>query len=269
MSKILQLNECNWARLNNTEFAYVTNGTINRISAMGVEELHAPADAFAKYQERYAVLENLVALSRVADETAQIAEVDQQQDALLVYVMKVIRGARNTPLASKKTAGQALYNALKPYSGVHELPQRQQVQKVQGMLSDLAQPKLAAHIQTLGLTSEVEELTALNAQYTVLIDSRAEVQRINTMENAKAVRQELEALYKEITLTIWAFSIAMPSETLTNFILSMNKLLLDTKTAYNLRTAQSGKKEEDATEDGSESEEAEDSTVHDDASQEA
>ena len=269
MSEILQLNESNLARLNNTEFAYVINGTINRITAMGVEDLHVPAAAFAKYQERYAVLENLVALSRIADETAQIAEVDEQQDALLVYVMKVIRSARNTPLASKKSAGQTLYNALKPYSGIQALPQRQQVQKVQGMLADLAKPEMAAHIQTLGLTSEVEELSVLNSQYSVLIDSRAEVQRINSMENAKAVRQELEALYKEITLTIWAFSIAMPSETLTNFILSMNKLLLDTKTAYNLRTAQTGKKEENATEDGSESEEAEDSTVNDDASQEA
>jgi hypothetical protein len=29
------------------------------------------------------------------------------------------------------------------------------------------------------------------------------------MENAKAVRLEMDELYKEFTLTIWAFSIAM------------------------------------------------------------
>lgn len=271
MSKITEINSTSFlTKLNNTEYAYVANGVINRINAMGVEELHAPAEAFAKFQERYTVLEDLVAKSRIADETAQIAEIDEQQDALLVYLLKAIRNAKSMPLASKKAAGQALYNATKPYIGVHKLPQRQQVQKVQGLLSDLAKPELTVHVNTLGLTSEVEELTALNAQYAILIDTRAEVQRINSMENAKTVRLEMEELFKEITLTIWAFSIAAPAEVLTNFILSLNKLISDAKTAYNQRTAQSGKKDEGATEDDGEPAKPEDSnTTDDEASEEA
>ena len=80
----------------------------------------------------------------------------------------------------------------------------------------------------------------------------------------------MNELYKEITLTIWTFSIAMPSETLANFILSMNKLLSDTKTAYNQRTAPSRKKNESTTEDTGDATEPEDSeTTDDNVSEEA
>jgi hypothetical protein len=141
-----------------TEYAYVANRLISRITAMGVEDLHAPSAAFTKYQERNTVLEDLVAMSRIADETAQIAEIDRQQDELLVYILQMIRSAKNMQLLHSSVGLCRIVERLTCRLLSCKGPQRQQVQKVQGLLTDLAKPELAKHVQTLGLTSEVEEL---------------------------------------------------------------------------------------------------------------
>ena len=53
--------------------------------------------------------------------------------------------------------------------------------------------------------------------------------------------------YDELVSTAWAFSVAVPSDALSGFVASVNKLIADTNTAYNQRMAQR-KKEEEGTE---------------------
>lgn len=182
--------------------------------------------------------------SRISEETAEIAEVDSEEDAIIVYINATIRNAKSSPLSDKKVAGTTLYNATKPYIGIQRLPQRQQVQKVSGLLSDLAKEEVASHLETLGLIEEVERLDTLNARYLSLLTSRADSQIANAVEASKPIRTEMDAQYDEMITTAWAFSIATPSDALTNFIAFLNKLIDDTNTAYNQRMAQSGKKEE-------------------------
>lgn len=100
---------------------------------------------------------------------------------------------------------------------------------------------MAAHLETVGLKEEVESLRKLNARYQTLLESRANSQVANSMEASKSIRTEMDELYDEMITTIFAFSVAVPSETLTEFIVFLNKLVADTTTAYNQRTAQSGK----------------------------
>lgn len=249
MATILALQSTYFPKLNNTEYSYFANQMIARILADGIETLHIPEGMFTAYKAGYDKLVDLVAQSRISEETAEIAAIDAEEDDVIVYLNSAFRTAKSSPVAAKRKAGTALYNATKPYIGIQRLPQRQQVQKVIGLLNDLAKADLAAHIATLGLTQEVESLTALNARYQALLESRANSQIANIMEDSKTVRMEMDAQYNEMATTAFAFSVATPSEALTNFIVFVNKLIDDTNAAYNQRIAQSKKTTEEPTEE--------------------
>lgn len=241
MTTILKPQSISFSRLNNAEYTYFAGQVMNRILTDTAEALHVPAATLAAYKANHERMTEIVAQSRISEETAEIAEVDTEEDAIIVYINATIRNAKSSPISDKKKAGTALYNATKPYIGIQRLPQRQQVQKVSGLLADLAKEDVAVHIETLGLIEEVERLDSLNARYSALLSKRAESQVTNAVEASKPVRTEMDAQYDEMITTAWAFSIAAPSETLTNFIVFVNKLIDDTVTAYNQRTAQSGK----------------------------
>lgn len=241
MATILKPQSISFSRLNNAEYTYFAGQVMNRILTDTAEALHVSATTLAAYKANQEKMVELVAQSRISEETAEIAEVDTEEDAIIVYINATIRNAKSSPISDKKAAGTALYNATKPYIGIQRLPQRQQVQKVSGLLADLAKEDVAVHIETLGLIEEVERLDSLNARYLNLLTKRADSQVANAVEASKPIRTEMDAQYDELITTAWAFSIATPSETLTNFIVFVNKLIDDTVTAYNQRTAQSGK----------------------------
>lgn len=244
MATILNPQSISLSRLNNAEYTYFAGQIVTRILADTAEALHVPAATLAAYKANYEKMVELVAQSRISEETAEIAEVDSEEDAIIVYINATIRNAKSSPLSDKKAAGTALYNVTKPYIGIQRLPQRQQVQKVSGLLSDLAKEEVATYIETLGLVEEIERLDTLNARYLDLLTRRADSQVTNAVESAKPIRTEMDAQYNEMITTAWAFSIATPSDVLTAFIVFLNKLIDDTNTAYNQRMAQSGKKEE-------------------------
>ena len=237
MATILKPQSINLSRLNNAEYTYFAGQIVTRILADTAEALHVPAATLAAYKANYEKMVELVAQSRISEETAEIAEVDSEEDAIIVYINATIRNAKSSPLSDKKAASTALYNVTKPYIGIQRLPQRQQVQKVSGLLSDLAKEEVATYIETLGLVEEIERLDTLNARYLDLLTRRADSQVTNAVESAKPIRTEMDALYDEMITTAWAFSIATPSDVLTAFIVFLNKLIDDTNTAYNQRMA--------------------------------
>lgn len=159
----------------------------------------------------YDKLVELVAQSHISEETAEITAIDAEEDDVIIYLNSAFRTAKSSPVAAKRKAGTAVYNAAKPYIGIQRLPKRQQVQKVVGLLNDLAKADLAAHIATLGLTEEVENLATVNARYQALLESRANSQIANIMEDSKTVRAEMDAQHNEMVTTAFAFSITTPS----------------------------------------------------------
>lgn len=232
-------------RCNNAEYSSVATRFVSRVTATGLETLNVPEEYFTLYQARKAVLTNLISMSRISDETSKINEVEAKIANLLKFIHSVIGSARNTPIAAKQEAGTILYNTTHSYLYTHKLPQQQMLETVNGMLTDLSSSKLEVHIKTLNLETEVETLTLLHAQLTVLLDSRAEVQMVISEENSKIVRQDMDELFEMMMAIIWAYSLTNPSEEIKSFIKSINKVLFDTETAYNQRIAQRGKKEEE------------------------
>lgn len=238
MSNIVKLETINFPRLNNAEFTYFAGQVIAFVETGTVEALHMPEAVFTAFKANHARLVELVNQSRIAGETAKIAETDKQEDDLLSYIFTTVKSGRNHPLESKRNAAQTLYNLLKPYTGVQALAQRQQVQTVDGMLADLKKAEYAASIAAIALGDEVEQLEILNTTYKTLLSSRADTQTANPAESAKPVRTEMYGQYDELVTTAWAFSISSPSDALSAFVTSVNKLIADTQAAYNQRIAQ-------------------------------
>ena len=228
----------NLQKLNNAEFAYFTQQVSNLIHEGTAEKLHVSAATLTAFDANLKLLTDIVAQSRISDETADIVAVDKEADDLITYILSAIRSAKQSPVAAQKAAATTLYNATKPYAGIQQMAQRQEVQQARGLLTDLAKPDLKAHVQTLALQPAVDQLKTTVDRYASLLESRAASQVAADLGAAKPVREKMNDEYDEMTTVAFAFSIAAPATELTTFITKLNKLIDDTNTAYNQSRAQ-------------------------------
>ena len=233
-----KINAISLKKLNNAEYAYFAQQVSNLIHEGTAEKLHVGAATLTAFDANLKLLTDIVAQSRISDETADIVAVDKEADDLITYILSAIRSAKQSPVAAQKAAATTLYNATKPYAGIQQMAQRQEVQQARGLLTDLAKSDLKAHVQTLALHPAVDQLSATITRYASLLESRAASQVAVNLGAAKPVREKMNDEYDEMTTVAFAFSIAAPATELTTFITKLNKLIDDTNTAYNQSRAQ-------------------------------
>ena len=233
-----KINAISLKKLNNAEYAYFAQQVSNLIHEGTAEKLHVSAATLTAFDANLKLLTDIVAQSRISDETADIVAVDKEADDLITYILSAIRSAKQSPVAAQKAAATTLYNATKPYAGIQRMAQRQEVQQARGLLADLAKSDLKAHVQTLALHPAVDQLSATITRYASLLESRAASQVAVNLGAAKPVREKMNDEYDEMTTVAFAFSIAAPATELTTFITKLNKLIDDTNTAYNQSRAQ-------------------------------
>ena len=228
-----KINAISLKKLNNAEYAYFAQQVSNLIHEGTAEKLHVSAATLTAFDANLKLLTDIVAQSRISDETADIVAVDKEADDLITYILSAIRSAKQSPVAAQKAAATTLYNATKPYAGIQQMAQRQEVQQARGLLADLAKPDLKAHVQTLALQPAVDQLKTTVDRYASLLESRSASQVAANLGAAKPVREKMNAEYDEMTTVAFAFSIAAPAAELTTFITKLNKLIDDINTAYN------------------------------------
>ena len=233
-----KINAISLKKLNNAEYAYFAQQVSNLIHEGTVEKLHVNATTLTDFDANLKLLTDIVAQSRISDETADIVAVDKEADDLITYILSAIRSARQSPVTAQKAAATTLYNATKIYAGIQQKAQRQEVQQARGLLADLAKPELKAHVQTLALQAAVDQLKTTVDRYATLLESRSASQVAANLGAAKPVREKMNDEYDEMTTVAFAFSIAAPATELTTFITKLNKLIDDTNTAYNQSRAQ-------------------------------
>ena len=233
-----KINAISLKKLNNAEYAYFAQQVSNLIHEGTAEKLHVSAATLTAFDANLKLLTDIVAQSRISDETADIVAVDKEADDLITYILSAIRSAKQSPVAAQKAAATTLYNATKPYAGIQQMAQRQEVQQARGLLADLAKPDLKAHVQTLALQPAVDQLSTTIDRYATLLESRSASQVAADLGAAKPVREKMNDEYDEMTTVAFAFSIAAPATELTTFITKLNKLIDDTNTAYNQSRAQ-------------------------------
>lgn len=238
MSTIKKIDDIRLSKLNNAEYANFSQRTAKLVQTATVEKLGiAPAD-FTAYTKNLSLLTDVVAESRTSDETASISDKDKECDDLIRYVFGTIDTALKSPIASQREAATTLYNVTKPYRGIQNMAQGQQIQQTRGMLTDLGKDEMAPLVDALALGAGIQALRRANNEYATLIDTRASGQVASALPSGKAVRAEMDVQYDGIVTMAFVTSVANPSAEATAFVTAMNKLIADTETAYNQRMGQ-------------------------------
>jgi len=238
MTTIIKINPIGLSKLNNAEYARFMSFTLKNIEIAKRATLGIPVDTLEAFRANLDLLTDIISQSRTNDNTAAIAEADQQCDDTLRYLLGQLDRGRYAPVEADRAAYTTLYNLTKPYRGINRLPQRQQIQQTEGLLADLRKPEQTDAVARIGLQSTIDALAAANEHYASLIHLRAGEQAAADLPAAKSVRDETDPLYDQMMSLAFVQSIATPTTATADFVTAQNKLIADTVTAYNQRMGQ-------------------------------
>lgn len=245
MSDIITIKTIGLDKLNNYEYNYFSEQFLVLINAATAEKLHVSSTLVESYSTNVNKMRDIAVQSRTADETALIADVSKEAKSLVIYFFNVLRSEKQSPIAANKTAATGAYNALKPYSGLYNLPQRQQVQALRGLATDMRKPAIADYLTTLGQSEMADSLSDVAERYAALLEQRSANIAVNNLGSAQPLRDVMNEQYKYITTIAFAYSVSMPSEELSTFVTSVNRLIDDMNKSYNLRTGKNQEKDDE------------------------
>ena len=244
MDPILKIKSFNFVKLNNLEYGYFANNFLALMQETTAEKLHVDQRLIDAFADKKNTLDDISEQSTISNETVQINEIDKAADDLVMSLFDTLNAGKKSPVATRKKAATELYNALKPYKTCYRLPQAQEVQSLRGLLVDIKKENLAAHTATLGIEDIVDALEETTQQYGSLLEQRKVNKEAANLGTAKSIRESMYDLYEYITTIAFAFSVAIPSPELTNFVKTTNRLINNTNEDYNRRTAGNKKGEE-------------------------
>lgn len=245
MSGIITIKTIGLDKLNNYEYNYFSEQFLVLINAATAEKLHVSSTLVESYSTNVNKMRDIAVQSRTADETALIADVSKEARSLVVYFFNVLRSEKQSPIAANKTAATGAYNALKPYSGLYNLPQRQQVQALRGLATDMRKPAIADYLTTLGQSEMADSLSDVAERFAALLEQRSVNMAVNNLGSAQPLREVMNEQYNYITTIAFAYSVSMPSEELSTFVTSVNRLIDDMNKSYNLRTGKNQEKDDE------------------------
>ena len=142
-------------------------------------------------------------------------------------------------------ASKALWHVLQPYNGFYALPNMQETTAIEGMLMDLSRGDCPTHLATLGLTDYVAQLADANNRYVALEAQRTVSNSDAKAPDSKTIRTEMDALYTYITDVAFAHQVLNPTTELARYIRDVNDMIAEVNAAYNQRTGQTKKKDDE------------------------
>ena len=200
----------------------------------GIEELYIDQDLLDELQACIDLLTDMTRESRASVQTEDLAQLDKDRDALLDYIFAALEKAAKLPLATQREAGRILYNALKVYANIMRLPQKQETVEVRGMLLDMEKETLAPHVETMGLSPYAAELKRINDLYAEKTKTRSDETAPSEVKTDD-IRKQAGALYQEIAERAFAANLLHETETTSQFIKDLNRLIETTIADYNRR----------------------------------
>lgn len=243
MKNITKFPEQSFHKFSTPEYVTLMDRFISQTAAMGAEKLHYEEADMARLRELQGQLQNNCAHTTATENTAKITILDGQRTALGQYIINTVKNCITLPMAGKSEAATAMYVMLKPYYGFYNKTTTQKTAILDGMLADLSNEEIAAHITTLGLEDAIENLTLKNAQLKVQVDMRTQTRKQNKIVDSATLRQEMDALYKYITTVAFAHNVVTPSQEADAYIATINAIIGEINTSYNQRMAKTDKNE--------------------------
>ena len=134
--------------------------------------------------------------------TAELQKADTARDRAVQYLFAVIRSSRLSPDEATQKAAEGLMPTVSAYRGIHDEAADRETALLNGLLTDLKKPDLAAHLTTLGLSALPARLEALNKTFAELAIKRSDGRAATRLPLASAVRPRTDAAYERILFTL-------------------------------------------------------------------
>lgn len=203
---------------------------------LGAPALAIPAEIVSQMKTLLSQLMDLTKQTRSSVETKKMNDLEKQRDAIATFITNRVYRSSTLPMEAEKEAGELLYNTVKPYLGIAELPLNQETITIKGLLMDLRKEEIAEAVVTLGLVNYMNELERVNNAYEELSVQRTSN---NALQRASAksreLRTEMNGLYTDMTDLAFASNVLNPSEESAAFIRDVNNLIAETQATRNLR----------------------------------
>ena len=237
MQKVEKIKEIGLTKLNNPEYTNYMSRFANEIKVATPQGIGITDDHLASLEANILKMNDLVAQSRISNDTQRLADLDNERDAIIVYIKAEIENKRKSPLANIKQAGIELYNATHNYIGIQKSPNQQETQQIKGLLLDLAKPQNAPNATTLGLDDVIRQLEKVNTEYETGINDRSHEKLTTSIDNSNLVRSENDGLYEYIVAIACATHLISPTEQTKTFVAQTNIIIDETRTLYHQRKA--------------------------------
>ncbi len=241
MEELKKIKVAGLSKLNNAEHTNFMTNVVTYVGQTGVNIIGISQDVLDKMNGNLMVMYDVVTQSKVSTETKKMHATDNRRDNLHVHMLTIIRNAAASPIAEERQAGILLQEQMKPYTGLHRLPNDQQTVQERAMLLDIQKPQYQEAVNTLRLGQLIEELAAVNEEYATLSMARNENKDAAKLPDSKSIRVELDKAYQHIVDMAFVNSVANPSEEINKFINNINTAIDAANTAYNQRLAQKAK----------------------------
>lgn len=251
MKQIVKIQEIGLAKLNNAEYTNFSTRVLSLVNQAGTLEpdggsaLGIETEVQEEYITWLGTMNDIVAQSRISDRTAELTEVDNQRDDLVVYLFKLLRSKKSSPLADERKAATSLYNLLKPYVGCYRSPGQQETVQIRGLLTDARKAENLPNVEALALTSILTELEEANDEYARLTELRTEERAASRLDESKKVRARMDELYDYMSTVAFVQSVAHPTDATAAFVTNLNALIDETNALYNQRIAQAKRGKEE------------------------
>lgn len=201
-------------------------------AALGIEV--APLERLGECLE---LLTDAVGRNLTAPESEEMEQLHQRRIQLGQYIITCVRNMQQLPNAAIAQAAQALALVVKPLVMFYRRPRMQASALIDAVLFDLEKDPCPHHLEVLSLSDVVAELTATNARYRTLEDSRIRTRQSLRPIDGKTLRSEVNVLYKHLTTLAFCHSVCHPSATTARYISRLNAIIDETKTFHRQRCA--------------------------------
>ena len=209
------------------------NQVLSLINAHGAETLHI--EALATEFDRLVSLENsIVNRDTTYVSTKALLELDQVRDTALRILLGIIDYQSRSSIKAKADAANVLLAWAAPYQNAERSDYRSETREINGLITKFSTEAAAAHLATLHLTEELEQLIIKNTEFDIAIQGK-QVEATDRLDqtdiDTAELRKQLDTVYHDIVKTVNAFAIVQPTDELISFINNLNGIIMLTKQA--------------------------------------
>lgn len=171
--------------------------------------LKAVSDAFAAkyklnelradYASQFGKEDEIYLQSQAFADTNDLSATDAKRDKLFRLVKLTVESKELSLTEADANAAGKVAFAMKPYKAAANKPDAENTAMVTDLVRKLQSDDYAGYIETLGLTTAVEELKKANEAFSTLYSHRADEKRVRTVtENLLQIRPQVDEAARKL-----------------------------------------------------------------------